>query len=99
MEAILVSNGPGELYTWAKPILEELKQKLDISLVDEPLAVEDFKKSLEELVLATPKTATNRFFNQLFGGKQSKAIIGDLLAVILNNSMYTYKVAGPQVAI
>lgn len=79
--------------------VEELKQKLDISLVDEPLAVEDFKKSLEELVLATPKTATNRFFNQLFGGKQSKAIIGDLLAVILNNSMYTYKVAGPQVAI
>jgi sulfinoalanine decarboxylase/sulfinoalanine decarboxylase/aspartate 1-decarboxylase len=39
------------------------------------------------------------FFNQLFGGRQSKAVLGDLLAVMLNNSMYTYKVAGPQVGI
>ncbi|MEJ6796872.1 MAG: aminotransferase class V-fold PLP-dependent enzyme, partial [Flavobacteriales bacterium] len=30
---------------------------------------------------------------------QSKAVLGDLLAVMLNNSMYTYKVAGPQVGI
>jgi sulfinoalanine decarboxylase/sulfinoalanine decarboxylase/aspartate 1-decarboxylase len=29
----------------------------------------------------------------------SKATLGDLLAVMLNNSMYTYKVAGPQVGI
>lgn len=26
MEAVLVSNGPGELYTWVKPVLAELKQ-------------------------------------------------------------------------
>ncbi len=35
MEAILVSNGPGELYTWVKPILKELKQnypEIDISI-------------------------------------------------------------------
>lgn len=79
--------------------VEQLKKQLDITLSDEPLSTDDLKQSLEELVLATPKTATNRFFNQLFGGKQGKAIIGDLLAVILNNSMYTYKVAGPQVAV
>lgn len=43
---------------------------------------------------------SNKFiFNQLFGGRQSKAVLGDLLAVLLNNSMYTYKVAGPQVGI
>jgi len=35
----------------------------------------------------------------LFGGRQSKAILGDLLAVMLNNSMATYKIAGPQVAV
>ena len=39
------------------------------------------------------------FFNQLFGGRKSKAVLGDLLAVLLNNSMYTYKVAGPQVGV
>ncbi len=58
-----------------------------------------FKKVLKDVLIATPKTATNLFFNQLFGGRQSKAVLGDLLAVLLNNSMYTYKVAGPQVGI
>ena len=32
MEAILVSNGPGELYTWAKPILEELRNYPNIKV-------------------------------------------------------------------
>ncbi len=27
MEAVLVSNGPGELYTWVKPVLAELRQR------------------------------------------------------------------------
>jgi lipid-A-disaccharide synthase len=27
VEAVLVSNGPGELYTWVKPVLAELKQR------------------------------------------------------------------------
>lgn len=38
MEAVLVSNGPGELYTWVKPVLAELRQqypdtKVSISLI------------------------------------------------------------------
>ncbi|MEC8831771.1 MAG: aminotransferase class V-fold PLP-dependent enzyme, partial [Bacteroidota bacterium] len=39
------------------------------------------------------------FFNQLFGGRNGKAVLGDLLAVVLNNSMYTYKAAGPQIGV
>ena len=39
------------------------------------------------------------FFNQLFGGRHSKAVLGDLLAVMLNNSMATYKISGPLVAV
>ena len=50
-------------------------------------------------MIKTPKTATNRFFNQLWGGRNSKAILGDLLAVMLNTSMYTYKVSGVQIGI
>ena len=42
---------------------------------------------------------TKLFFNQLFGGRNPYATLGDLLAVLLNNSMYTYKVAGPQVGV
>lgn len=77
----------------------ELYETIDLSLNDGAMIDDDFKTLLSDVLIATPKTATNLFFNQLFGGRQSKAILGDLLAVMLNNSMYTYKVAGPQVGI
>ena len=73
--------------------------ELDITLSEEPTNAAHFESVLEQLILQTPRTATKLFFNQLFGGRQSKATLGDLLAVMLNNSMYTYKVAGPQVGI
>lgn len=73
--------------------------KLDLRLSEEGTDIDQFKKSLKDLVLATPRTATNAFFNQLFGGRNETAVLGDLLAVILNNSMYTYKAGGPMIAI
>ena len=78
---------------------EEVFDRLDLSLSDYPINEVEFKLALEKLVLSTPRTATNAFFNQLFGGRNPKAVLGDLLAVILNNSMYTYKAAGPQVGV
>lgn len=86
------------------PVAERIDAKklydtLDLSLNESPMVNEAFISTLKEVLVATPKTATSLFFNQLFGGRQSKAILGDLLAVLLNNSMYTYKVAGPQVGI
>jgi len=77
----------------------KLYDAIDLSLNDGAMVDDDFKSLLREVLVSTPKTATNLFFNQLFGGRQIKAILGDLLAVMLNNSMYTYKVAGPQVGI
>jgi len=77
----------------------ELYETIDLSLNDNAMLDDEFKNVLREVIISTPKTATNLFFNQLFGGRQSKAVLGDLLAVMLNNSMYTYKVAGPQVGI
>ena len=77
----------------------KLYDALDLSLNEEAMIDGDFKAVLRDVLISTPKTATNLFFNQLFGGRQSKAVLGDLLAVLLNNSMYTYKVAGPQVGI
>lgn len=87
-----------------KPVAEHISadklfQTLDLSLSSEPISEEEFQKTLKDLVLATPRTATNAFFNQLFGGRNSKAVLGDLLAVVLNNSMYTYKAAGPQIGV
>jgi|TARA_B110000971_G_scaffold218878_1_gene258637 sulfinoalanine decarboxylase len=88
----------------ANPVAErivsnELFETIDLSLNDGAMIDDEFKALLSKILVSTPKTATNLFFNQLFGGRQSKAILGDLLAVMLNNSMYTYKVAGPQVGI
>ena len=76
-----------------------LYDSIDLSLNDSAMVDQEFKQVLKDVLISTPKTATKLFFNQLFGGRQSKAVLGDLLAVMLNNSMYTYKVAGPQVGI
>jgi len=87
-----------------KPVTEyipaaDLYQRLDIKLQKDGISASDLEASLKELVFASPRTATPGFFNQLFGGRQDKAILGDLLSVILNNSMYTYKAAGPQIGV
>ena len=78
---------------------DQLYDTIDLSLNKSGMVDDAFKTVLKEVIVSTPKTATNLFFNQLFGGRQGKAVLGDLLAVMLNNSMYTYKVAGPQVGI
>jgi sulfinoalanine decarboxylase/sulfinoalanine decarboxylase/aspartate 1-decarboxylase len=76
-----------------------LHESLDLSLQEEAMDEDSFQKLLKELVLATPRTGTRGFFNQLFGGRNDKAILGELLAVMMNNSMYTYKAAGPQIGV
>ena len=78
---------------------KDLYNTLDLSLSENGISDDEFELLLKDLVLKTPRTATNAFFNQLFGGRNEKAVLGDLLAVILNSSMYTYKVAGPQVGV
>ncbi|WP_431137246.1 pyridoxal phosphate-dependent decarboxylase family protein [Psychroserpens mesophilus] len=78
---------------------KKLYDTIDIELHDEPTIDDTFKDTLKEIIRSTPKTASKAFFNQLFGGRISRATLGDLLAVMLNNSMYTYKVAGVQVGI
>lgn len=84
----------------AKPIaMDKLYQTFDFSLNEDPTLDEEFKKIVTELIKSTPKTASTSFFNQLYGGRLSKATLGDLLAVMLNTSMYTYKIAGPQVGV
>lgn len=77
----------------------ELLNRFDISLEDEGISEERFVSALKDIILHTPKTSGRLFFNQLFGGLNSKSVIGDLLAVLLNNSMATYKISGPMVEV
>jgi len=78
---------------------ESLFESTDIALNRNGISDLELKKVLKDLVLKTPRTATKGFFNQLFGGRNDKAVLGDLLAVMLNNSMYTYKAGGPQIGV
>ncbi len=78
---------------------DELYNKLDLELQQDPLSKEEFEEALKELVFASPRTATPAFFNQLFGGRNETAVLGELLSVLLNNSMYTYKAAGAAVGV
>lgn len=78
---------------------EDLSAHIDLTLNRYPLSHEELRSILRDVLLYTPKTATHLFFNQLFGGRQGKAVVGELLSALLNNSMYTYKVAGPMVLI
>lgn len=76
-----------------------LFQTLNLDLKEEPITDENFEEILRALILATPRTATAGFFNQLFGGRNDKAVLGELLAVMLNNSMYTFKAGGAQIGV
>ncbi len=78
---------------------KDLLDRLDISLEQNGISDRELKIVLKDLVFKTPRTATKAFFNQLFGGRNDKAVLGDLLAVMLNNSMYTYKAGGPQIGV
>lgn len=76
-----------------------MAEQLDLAITDAAANPDEFFSTVHDVVLATPRTATRAFFNQLFGGRNYPAAYGDMLATMLNNSMYTYKVAGPQILI
>lgn len=97
LEKILVAEKKTALIQPTFP--ENIIDHFDLKLSDNPISASKFEKILEKIISNTPKTSSNLFFNQLFGGRQSKATLGDLISVILNNTMATYKVAGPQVGV
>ena len=78
---------------------EELLERFDISLKDEGIEDPKLFNILKDITTNSPQTSSNLFFNQLFGGLDSKAVVGDLIAVLLNHTMSTYKIAGPMVAV
>ena len=58
---------------------EKLLESLDLGLDKNGIDDEELYLKLQEVVMNTPRTATNQFFNQLFGGRKSKAVLGDLI--------------------
>ncbi|VFN02568.1 MAG: glutamate decarboxylase/sulfinoalanine decarboxylase/sulfinoalanine decarboxylase / aspartate 1-decarboxylase [Candidatus Kentron sp. G] len=83
-----------------KPIdSQHAASRLDLALPEKGIDFDSFMGKLKNLALATPSSASKQFFNQLFAGRDSAAIIGETIAAALNSSMYTWRIAGPQVII
>ena len=78
---------------------EELYESLGIAIGDDGLPFEDVVEKLRLILAATPTSASTRFFNQLFGGRDKAATMAELLTPVANSSMYTFKAAGPQILI
>ncbi len=70
-----------------------------LRLQDQGREFEQVLEALRQVVLGTPSSASPRFFNQLFGGREPVATLAEILTTLTNTSMYTYKVAGPQILI
>ncbi len=71
----------------------------DLRLGVEGRPFEDVTEALRRVLAETPSSASPRFNNQLFGGRDSAAVAAEMLTPLTNTSMYTFKVAGPQVLI
>lgn len=78
---------------------EDLESKIDFALRPNGVSPSAVIALLDEVADATPRTASPRFLNQLFAGRDDSAIAAELLTVLLNTSMYTYKAAGPNAII
>ncbi|GAB5466376.1 MAG: pyridoxal-dependent decarboxylase [Candidatus Kapaibacteriales bacterium] len=89
------SNSRHSLYSTPESLSEKLDLKLGKGYADYDKVI----SSLEEIIKHTPKTGSRVFFNQLFGGKDIASMIGEMSAMALNSSMYTYKVAGSQILV
>lgn len=78
---------------------DELRERLGLALGAEGKPLADVAERLAMILRETPSSASTRFFNQLFAGRDEAATLADMLASLTNNSMYTYKVAGPHILI
>ena len=78
---------------------EQLELELELPLDGRGREPEEVLEQLRRVVLATPRTSGPRFFNQLFAGRDPVAAAAEVLAGLLNVSMYTFKAAGPHVLI
>ncbi len=76
-----------------------LSDKLDLELPEKGRDLDEVMDHIGDVLSYTPTTSSTRFFNQLFGGRDIAATAAEMLACVTNNSMYTYKAAGPQILI
>ncbi|MGL4854466.1 MAG: pyridoxal phosphate-dependent decarboxylase family protein [Lentisphaeria bacterium] len=71
---------------------DEMLKSIDITINTQGSNVDEILALLKSVAEKSTKTSSHTFFNQLFGGRIDIATVADMLATLLNISMYTYKV-------
>jgi len=69
----------------------ELLEKIDVSIKNK--GNKDIFPLIDNYLEFSVKTGSKHFYNQLFGGVNIPAVIGEFITAVTNTSMYTYEVA------
>lgn len=71
----------------------ELLETMGLALKAEGRPLEDLLTDMEQVLTYSVRTGHPRFLNQLFGGWDPAAILGEWITALINTSMYTYEAA------
>ncbi len=77
--------------------MKELDAALPLQLDGNGRSWDDTVQLLHQVMQATPSTTSRRFFNQLFGGRDPIALLGEVASMMTNSPMHTFKASGVQV--
>ncbi len=72
---------------------DALSEEMDLTLPAEGVSADDFIRDIETYLHYSVDTANRQFVNQLYGGFNFPAFIGEMVTALTNTSMYTYEVA------
>ena len=71
----------------------ELEERLGLSLPERGRPLESLIDDARDILEYSVRTSHPRFFNQLFGGIDPAAVLGEWITALSNTSMYTYESA------
>ncbi|GJM21276.1 MAG: L-2,4-diaminobutyrate decarboxylase [Planctomycetota bacterium] len=71
----------------------ELTKRLGLALPQQGRPLSELITDMQQVLEYSVRTGHPRFFNQLFGGFDPAAILGEWITALVNTSMYTYEAA------
>jgi len=78
---------------------ENLKKQINFAIKEKWENMDLIFDELEKIALTSPRTSSSWFFNLLFGWKILPAVMAEIITVVLNNTMHTYKSAWVQILV